>query len=311
MTSDMRNRVLIVLGTAALIAALALFGDQTVLRFATRVAIYALAAVAVDIVLGYAGLVSLGHAAFFGLGAYVTGSLALLGYNEGVLVWPLAIAAATLAALIIGALSLRTSGVYFIMVTLAFAQMFFYAANAVPGLGGADGFRIPGRNTLAGFSIQDGRTFFLICAFALLLVLFFARRAADAAFGSTLRAARDDEMRAGASGIVSYKLRLAAFMLSGAIAGLAGVLAANLTLYIAPSSTLSWHLSAELLVIVILGMAGTLYGAVLGAALYMILVEIISHYTAYWALFVGIAIILRVLLFRDGLLAGLRRMVGS
>jgi branched-chain amino acid transport system permease protein len=301
-----RNRVLIVLASAVLVAALVAFGDQTTLRFASRVAIYALAAVAVDIVLGYAGLVSMGHAAFFGLGAYVTGALALVGYKEALLAWPIAVLVATLAAFVIGALALRTSGVYFIMITLAFAQMFFYGANAVPGLGGADGFRLPGRSTVAGLSIDDPRIFFLLCVAILTAILLFSRRAAGAAFGSSLRAARDDEARAAASGIGAYWLRITAFTVSGAIAGLAGVLSANLTLYIAPSSTLSWHLSAEFLVMVILGMTGTLYGAVVGAALFLLLIEVVSHYTDYWAFYVGIAVIARVLLVHDGLLAKLQ-----
>lgn len=305
----MSLRIAIVCIAAAAIAGLAAFGDQTTLRFASRIAIMGLAAVAVDIVLGYAGLVSLGHAAFFGLGAYVTGALALLGYSEGVVVWPIAIGAATLAALIVGALALRTTGVYFIMITLAIAQMFFYGANAVPGLGGADGFRLPARSTLLGMPLDNPRVFFLLCALILIAILLFARRAATAAFGYGLQAARDDAMRSAASGIENYWLRLAAFAISGAIAGLAGVLSANLTLYIAPSSVLSWHLSAELLVMVILGMAGTLYGAVVGAAIFLGLVEVISHYTDFWAMYVGIAVIARVLLIRDGLFVALRRLV--
>src|SRR5690606_24434729 len=134
-TLPLSVRIGIVCVATAAIAALAAFGDQTMLRFASRIAIMGLAAVAVDVVLGYAGLVSLGHAAFFGLGAYVTGALALMGHTEGLIVWPIAVGTAALAALIIGALALRTSGVYFIMITLAFAQMFYYGANAVPGLG--------------------------------------------------------------------------------------------------------------------------------------------------------------------------------
>ncbi|MFN3347448.1 branched-chain amino acid ABC transporter permease [Pseudorhodoplanes sp.] len=308
-TTPLSLRIATVCAIAIFIAALAAFGDQTLLRFASRIAIMGLAAVAVDIVLGYAGLVSLGHAAFFGLGAYVTGSLALLGYTEGFFVWPIAIGVATLAAFIIGALALRTTGVYFIMITLAFAQMFYYGANAVPGLGGADGFRLPSRSTLAGIPLDDPRVFFLACTLILIAVLLFARRASGAAFGSALQAARDDAMRSAASGIGNYWLRLTAFTVSGAIAGLAGVLSANLTLYIAPSSVLSWHLSAELLVMVILGMAGTLYGAVAGAAIFLALIEMISRYTDFWAMYVGIAVIARVLLFRDGLFIALRRLV--
>jgi branched-chain amino acid transport system permease protein len=285
---------------ALAVLALAMLGDQTTLRFATRIAIFALAALAVDLVLGYAGLVSFGHAAFFGLGAYAAGILSLLGYGEAVVIWPIAIATAALAALVIGMLSLRTSGVYFIMITLAFAQMFYYAANALPGLGGADGFRLPARNTLAGLNLSDYRLFFMICCLLLLLVTLAVKRAIAAAFGSALRATRDDDVRAAASGIEAYGLRLFAFTVSGAIAGLAGVLSANLTLYIAPSSTFNWTLSAEFLVIVILGSAGTLLGPLIGAAVLLIIIEVISQYTDFWALFLGLLIIVRVLMFQRG-----------
>ena len=299
---------LVVIG-AAIILALPMVGGNYTLRLCTIMLMYATLAMAWNFIGGFAGYPSFGIAAFFGLGAYVTGALALLGYHEGLVVWPVAIGTATLAALIIGALALRTTGVYFIMITLAFAQMFYYGANAVPGLGGADGFRLPARSTLAGFSLDNPRTFFLLCAFVLIAVLLFARRASFASFGYSLQAARDDAVRSAASGIRNYWLRLAAFTISGAIAGLAGVLSANLTLYIAPSSVLSWHLSAELLVMVILGMAGTLYGAIVGAAIFLALVEIISHYTDFWAMYVGIAVIARVLLLRDGLLVTLRKLV--
>jgi branched-chain amino acid transport system permease protein len=290
-----------------LVAGLAVFGDQTMLRFATRIAIFALAALAVDLVLGYAGLVSLGHAAFFGLGAYTAGVLSLAGISDALVAWPAAILVSAAAALVIGALSLRTTGVYFIMITLAFAQMFFYAGNALPALGGADGFRLPGRNTLAGFPLTEPVVFFLICAGLLILAVWLTRRAMQAAFGSALRAARDDETRAAASGIEAYGLRLCAFTLSGAVAGLAGALSANLTLYIAPSSTFSWYISAELLVMVIIGGAATLLGSVVGAAFLLIIIEAVSHYTDFWALVLGVVVIVRVLVFHEGVLARLVR----
>jgi branched-chain amino acid transport system permease protein len=283
-----------------LVVVLAFVADSTTVRFATRIAIFAIAALAVDFVLGYAGLVSFGHAAFLGLGAYVTGILSLAGYTDAAIVWPAAVAVSSLAALVIGALALRTSGIYFIMITLAFSQMLFFGANALPKLGGGDGFRLPGRNTLMGVDIGNPRIFFVVCCVSLGVILFGIFRARDSVFGNLVRAARDDEVRAAASGIEAYGLRLCTFIISGAIAGLAGALLANHTLYIAPSSTFSWYISAELLVMIIIGGAGTLWGPVVGTAVLLIIVEVISHYTDYWSFFVGLLVVVRVVLIPGG-----------
>src|SRR5450432_1142386 len=160
MTSLRHRRGAIALAMiVGLVVVLAFVADSTTVRFATRIAIFAIAALAVDFVLGYAGLVSFGHAAFLGLGAYVTGILSLAGYTDAAIVWPSAVAVSSLAAVVIGALALRTSGIYFIMITLAFSQMLFFGANALPKLGGGDGFRLPGRNTLMGFYIGNPRIF--------------------------------------------------------------------------------------------------------------------------------------------------------
>lgn len=284
------------------VAAFTLFADPFVLRIASRIAILALGAVAVDLVLGYAGYVSFGHAAFFGTGVYVTGILMRMGVQDALLAWPIAIAAGMALAFVTGAMALRTSGIYFIMVTLAFAQMLYYGANAAVDYGGADGFRLAQRNTLMGLSpFADPRIFFLVTLAVLVTTLFFARRAMGSVFGAAVRAVRDDSVRAAASGIHPFRHRLAVLTISGGIAALAGALATNLDLYVSPSSAFSWHISAEFLIFVIIGSAGTLIGPAIGAALYIILVEILSSFTDHWMLAVGIILLVRVLVLKRGL----------
>jgi branched-chain amino acid transport system permease protein len=187
------------------------------------------------------------------------------------------------------------------MITLAFAQMLYYGANAAVDLGGADGFRLAQRNTLLGTDcLSEPRHFFLIAATILIATLFLARRAMAAMFGAAVQAVRDDVVRADASGIQPFKHLLAVSTLSGGIAAFAGVLAANLDLYVSPSSAFSWHISAEFLIFVIIGSAGTLIGPVIGAALYTILAEILSSHTDHWMLVIGIILLARVLLLKRG-----------
>jgi branched-chain amino acid transport system permease protein len=286
---------------ALAIVAAPLFADAFVLRLAARIAILSLGAIAVDLVLGFAGLVSFGHAAFFGAGAYCAGILLINGIGDAAIVWPAAILTGLLLALAIGAFSLRTSGIYFIMITLAFAQMLYYGANALTEYGGADGFRLGHRNTLFGLPLDDARAFYALCVGTLALALYLSHRAMNAVFGAALRAVRDDAVRADAFGLPPFTYRLAVISASGGLAALAGAMAANLDLYIAPSSTFSWHISAEFLIFVIIGSAGTLVGPVIGATLYTVFVEILSSYTDHWMLAIGAVILVRVLLLKRGL----------
>lgn len=290
---------LAILALAIVLAPLA--ADAFVLRLAARIAILALGAIAVDLVLGYGGLVSFGHAAFFGAGAYVAGILLGAGLTDAALAWPLAIVAGMTLALVTGAIALRTSGIYFIMITLAFAQMLYYGANAAAELGGADGFRLAHRHTLFGLPLENPRLFYVVSIAVLAGVLVCATRAMQATFGAGLRAVRDDALRADAFGLPPFRFRLAIMTASGGIAALAGAMSANLDLYIAPSSTFSWHISAEFLIFVIIGSAGTLIGPVLGTALYVILVELLSTVTDHWMLAVGMIILIRVLVLKHGL----------
>ena len=288
-------------------------GAPFVVTLATRVAILALAGVALNLALGLGGLVSFGHAAFFGLGGYAAGILAahaasgqpvvgvLPGTNAMLAIWPVAMAVAGAAALVIGALSLRTTGVYFIMITLAFAQMLFYFAISWPSYGGEDGLPFYVRNTFPGLNTFAPIQFFAICATLLLAALALSATLAGSRFGLALRAARQNPVRVTAVGIRPYGIRLTAFVISGMIAGLAGALYADLNRFVSPAM-LSWHFSGLFLVFVILGGTGRLLGPVVGAGLYMLLEHKLGAVSDYWQLFLGLLLLAVVLFARGGLI---------
>lgn len=294
------------------------FGKPFYVTLATRMAILALAAVGLNIALGLGGLVSFGHAAFFGIGGYAAGILAAHGFsgqplNFGVfavpgttmmpVIWVVAILAGGLLAAAIGLISLRTSGVYFIMITLAFAQMTYYFAVSWPAYGGEDGLSLTLRNSFPGVNTLVPVNFFLIC-FGLLvasLVLFALVR--NSRFGAALQAARQNEIRTATVGIEPYRIRLAAFALSGMITALAGALYADLNRFVSPSM-LSWHMSGELIVLIILGGVGRLAGPVAGAMLYVLFEFLLGGLTERWQLFLGL-VLLGVVLFARGGLIGL------
>ena len=288
------------------------------ITLATRAAIFALAAVGLNIALGIGGLVSLGHAAFFGIGGYAMGILAshaqsytpldlglvtVEGTKSMPVIWLAAVVAAGLGALVIGALSLRTSGVYFIMITLAFGQMFYYFAISWSAYGGEDGLSIYVRNGFPGLNTLDPIQFFGLC-FALLCaaLLIFARLRASP-FGLALNAARQAPARVEAVGLRPVRLRLAAFVISGAITGLAGALFADLNRFVSPVM-FSWQLSGELIVLIVIGGVGRLAGPVIGACLFVALEHWLGGLTAYWQVWLG-AILLGIVLFARGGLIGL------
>ncbi len=308
------NLCLSVLLVAAPLAAIAA-GEPFYVTLATRIAILALAAVGLNIALGLGGLVSFGHAAFFGLGGYVTGVLAVHAFNaEPMLfgmagtklmpaIWLAALLASALLALPIGAISLRTSGVYFIMITLAFAQMAFYFAVSWPAYGGEDGLSFYVRNDFPGLDPRQPLSFLLICYALLGLSLLFFHRLQHSRFGSALQAARQNDVRLAAIGIRPLHVRLAAFVLSAMVTGLAGSLFADLNRFVSPSM-LSWQMSGELIVLIILGGVGRLYGPVAGATLYVLLEFALGGITERWQFFLGL-ILLGVVLFARGGLIGL------
>lgn len=282
---------------------------------ATRIAILALAAAGLNLALGFGGLVSFGHAAFFGIGGYVAGIFASHVFNMEPLafglpasdqmpvIWIAAALICALAALPIGAISLRTSGVYFIMITLAFAQMLYYFAISWPAYGGEDGLSITMRNGFPGLNTANPLSFFFVCYGLLMAALFLVWRIRDSRFGMALQAARQNETRVAAVGIRPYRIRLAAFVISAVITGLAGALFADLNRFVSPSM-MSWHMSGELIVLIILGGTGRLFGPVAGAILYVLLEFALGGFTERWQLFLGF-ILLGVVLFARGGVIGL------
>ncbi|RVB35988.1 branched-chain amino acid ABC transporter permease [Mesorhizobium sp. M7A.F.Ca.CA.004.05.1.1] len=290
-------------------------GEQFYVTLATRITIRALAAVGLNIALGLGGLVSFGHAAFFGLGGYAAGILAthafnaepllfgLQGTTSMLVIWSVAILVCGLVALPIGAISLRTTGVYFIMITLAFAQMIYYFAISWPAYGGEDGLSIYVRNGFPGMNTAQSLTYFLICYVVLMAALGLFWLLRGSRFGAALQAARQNATRLSAVGIAPFNIRLVAFAISAMVTGLAGALFADLNRFVSPSM-LSWHMSGELIVLIILGGKGRLFGPVAGAMLYVLFEFALGGFTERWQFFLGL-ILLGVVLFARGGLLGL------
>lgn len=289
------------------------------LTLCTRVAILALAGVGLNIALGLGGLVSLGHAAFFGLGGYAMGVLAshaqsytplmespilLEGTKSMPIIWLTAMLVSMVAALLIGALSLRTTGVYFIMITLAFAQMLYYFSVSWPAYGGEDGLSIYVRNGFPGLNTLDPLQFMLLCYGVLAIALWLYSRLAKSAFGLALNASRQSPTRVKAVGIGPYKVQLVAIVLSAAITGLAGALFADLNRFVSPTM-FSWQTSGEIMVFVILGGVGRLFGPVAGAALFILLEHKLGALSEFWHVYLGALLLLVVLFARGGLVGTL------
>lgn len=280
---------------AVALLALGIFGESFYIRLVTRAMILALAALALHLLVGVAGLVSLGQAAFLGVGAYAVGILAEHGVHDGVVHWLVAVAAAALTALLVGAPSLRTRGVPFIMITLAFAQMLYFVSNSLSRYGGNDGLTIwvPSRFP-GGLSSSKPETLAWLSFVILLLAYLGLGRLRASRFGRVLRGAKENERRMSALGFAVQRYRLAAFVLSGALTGLAGAMLANLTEFVAPAY-MSWHRSGELLAMVVLGGSVHLHGAVVGAFLFVFIEETLSRFTSHWALVFGPFLVLAVL----------------
>jgi branched-chain amino acid transport system permease protein len=304
----MKRLLLIATAAAAFPLVMLALDQQFYISFATRILIYAIAAASLNLVLGYGGMVSFGHAAFFGAGAYVVGILAVEGLTSLWIAWPMAIAVAALAALLIGAISLRTRGVYFIMITLAFAQMIYYIFVSLKAYGGDDGMSLPSRSTGLGVRLSNDLVWYYLVLFLLITILYLLGRLLRSRFGRVIEAIRENETRASAIGYPVYRYKLLCFVISGAIAGLAGALIANQTSYVGPA-LLHWIQSGTLMIMVILGGVGRFWGGPVGAAVLLALEELFSGspllgpYSLFWQLPVGV-ILLAVVLFAPQGIAG-------
>ncbi len=269
----------------------------------TKIMIFALASSSLNLILGYGGMVSFGHAAYFGLGAYTVAILMREGVTSGWVIWAVAVGLSALLALLIGAISLRTRGIYFIMITLAFAQMIYYLVVSFKQYGGEDGLRAR-RPEFGLFELNDTTLYYLTLG-VLLAALYLLYRLVHSRFGRVLQAIRENEARALALGYPVFHFQLVAFVLAGALAGLAGVLMAHYTQYASPN-LLAWQQSGHLMMMVILGGVGQFWGGVLGALVLSLVEEILQDLTIHWQLGVGL-ILLFIVLFAPKGLAGLMR----
>ncbi|MCS3509694.1 branched-chain amino acid ABC transporter permease [Achromobacter sp. AGC78] len=282
--------VLLLLALAAFPLVAPALGLDFYISFVRRVLIYALAATSLNLILGYGGMVALGHAAFFGAGAYAVGILAMSGVTSALIVWPVAMVLAGVLAAITGAISLRTRGVYFIMITLAFAQMLYYIFISLRQYGGEDGLNLPGYSTLPGIDLANDVSFYylVLALFAVLMWVF--SRVVSSRFGTALQGIRENESRMEAMGYPVYRIKLVAFTLSGAAAGLAGALLANHNLFISPN-LMQWTQSANLLIMVLVGGIGLRWGGVAGAVVMLTLEEVLRLWTEYWHLPLGVLLL--------------------
>jgi branched-chain amino acid transport system permease protein len=295
----------VALGLFLIFALLPLFaaisGKGYLLSLFARVMIFSIAALSLDLLAGYGGLISFGHAAFMGLGAYAVGILSAHGVQEALLSLPAAILAAALFALLTGCVCLRTKGVYFIMITLAFGQMAFFTASSLAPYGGDDGLTIAARNTLAGFALlRNEQLFYYVVLGCVLGTYLFCRMLIGSRFGRVFQGARENTVRMETMGFDVYRFQLIAYVIAGSIGGLSGFLLANATEFVSPAY-MSWQRSGDLIIMVVLGGLGTLNGAIMGAAAYLLLEEWLSGFTEDWKVIFGPLLVLAVLYARGGL----------
>jgi branched-chain amino acid transport system permease protein len=302
---------LLLVGLAALVV-FPVFAERFYLQLVTRIMVMGILAISLDLLVGYAGLVSFGHAAFFGLAGY---ALAVLQRDFGLVsLWatlPLSLAVCGVAALIIGWFSVRTSGIYFIMITLAFAQMLYYFFNDSRAFGGSDGMFINAKPTIELFgwelvNLRNRVAFYYVTLGALVASYLFARMILLSPFGRVIAAIRSNEPRTRALGYATMHYKLAGFVIAGMLAGLSGYLGAAQFGIVNPAY-MSWHQSGQALVVVILGGMGTLFGPVLGAFVLTLLEDFVSELTERWLIVIGAFVIAVVLLLPGGIASLLPR----
>src|SRR6185312_7860833 len=262
-------------------------GNYFLMSLFTRILILAMAAVSLNLIMGFGGMVSFGHAAYLGIGGYAVGILAKEGINSGFVQWPVALLASGLFALGVGALCLRTRGVYFIMITLAFAQMIYYVAIGLDRYGGDDGLTIYKRSQFFDPINLSNKTFFYYLCFAMLVgAVYVVWRLVNSRFGMAIQGARSNDRRMRAIGFPTFRYKLVCFVIAGVLCGLAGALLANHTDFVSPA-IMHWTRSGDLIVMAVLGGMGTVFGPVIGAIALLVLEEVLSGVTEYWQIIMG------------------------
>ena len=291
--------VLVVLALVPVV--ISLTGQGFYQDLVTRLMILAIAAVSLNLILGNGGMISFGHAAYLGIGAYCVGIPAYYEVYSGWFHFPLAIGVSAVFAFLTGAVCLRTRGVYFIMITMAFAQMMFFALVSLEEYGGDDGLVIEVRSEFAGlWDMESSLTLYYVVFVSLLVCVYSIHRIVHSRFGMVIAGAKGNERRMQSLGFHTYRYRLTCYVMSGAMCGFAGALLGNFTNFISPEM-MDWTRSGELIFIVVLGGAGSLLGPVLGAAAFVLLEEWLSGITLYWQLPFGLLLISVVLFARGGI----------
>ena len=330
MIASLTPRNVVVAALLLLLAAVPIYafvtGNAFPVTLFTRVIILGIAASSLNLILGYGGMVSFGHAVYLGIGGYAVGILAQEGVTSGFVQWPVALCVSALFALLVGALSLRTRGVYFIMITLAFAQLLYYFGVGLDRYGADDGLTIRRRSQFADLiNLSDRTQFYYLCFALLLATIYLIWRLVNSRFGMVIQGARSNDRRMRAIGFPTFRYRLTAFVIAGAICGLAGALLANHTGFISPA-TMHWTRSGDLIVMVVLGGMASSFGPLIGAVALLSLEEALPiliramafpvfgdaavRMAEYWQIVLGPLFLLVVLFARggiDGLLAGARR----
>ena len=290
-----------VLCALLLLPAYAQWSGQTYyITLVTRMMIYGIAATSLNLLVGYTGLVSLGHALFLGVGAYAVGITSFHGLDNGWLQLLLAVVGSAIVGALTGLVVLRTHGMAFIMITLAFAQMFFYLGVSLKEYGGDDGMSLAGRSRLAPFNLDSNIQLYYLVFGLLLAALYLSWRLVQSRFGYVLRGIKSNERRMKALGFATRRYKLAIYVIAGMVAGIAGFLLANLSNYVSPSSS-AWTVSGELVVMVILGGLGTVFGGAVGALALLSIEELLSSFTEHWMAILGLLIVAIVLIAKRGI----------
>jgi branched-chain amino acid transport system permease protein len=277
-------------------------GNYFYLDVATRLIILAIAAVSLNLILGYGGMISFGHAAYLGIGAYAVGIPAYYEIYDGYLQITLAVVLSALFALITGAICLRTRGIHFIMITMAFSQMLFFGLVSIEEYGGDDGLVIEYRSEFSGLlDLEQATQLYYAALVSLVVFLFLIGRLIQARFGMVIQGTKGNDRRMRSLGFDTYRYQLACYVISGAICGYAGALLGNFTNFISPEM-MDWTRSGELIFMVVLGGGGTLFGPVLGAAAFILLEEVLSGLWLYWQFIFGLILILVVIFAKRGLM---------
>jgi branched-chain amino acid transport system permease protein len=301
---SLNPRVVVILAALVLLAlvppVMTAINQPFYLELFARIMVFAIAALSLDLILGYGGMVSFGHAAYLGLGGYAVAILSHYDISNGFLHFGVAIVASAAAAFVIGAISLRTSGVYFIMITLAFCQMLYFLGISIEEYGGDDGINTSRSDFGSLIDLTDSTTLYYFILAFLAVFLYLLYRLVNSRFGMVIRGVNSNERRMRALGFATFRYKLLAFVIAGVLCGVAGALLANLTQFVTPT-IMRWERSGEILVMVLMGGMGTLFGPVLGAAVYLLLEEYLAALTEHWMIIFGPFLVILVLFARRGI----------